>query len=387
MNKKDIQYELGQYMTPRKVAEELLCLARRSPEEWIVFDPACGEGALLLAAIRRMKEVGVSNIIDKIFGIDIDPLMVAATVKNISEELEVEPKNVHIKQGDFLGIDGDPLFSSIFKMESPPNLVVANPPYARQREYLFFNRAAQLAPKGTELIFIMPLAVMDSAIDLKCIPLKGKPFGVTTGHCFIHHFAGVPYAFRPQRSNQSNQTIFTVHVGAKLYELGAGTPPQDAEVLFQKPFSSSEQKDDWLPCYRTGDIRQFELCKPRLWVNYGPHLAHPKTMYLFSGPRLLIRRIPIWKERLIGAVYTEDMSLCAGDVLVVKAKTDDKKLLKGLCVYLNSLEAAMEIQRIRPTLVHRDSYPKFASKDINQLISQIDNLSNLLVLATQYPHK
>lgn len=385
MSKTGKQYEMGQYMTPPGIAQDLIRYIRKPPSDWVVYDPACGEGSLLIAAIQAMKAAGVERIKDRIIGTDIDPEMVAKARINICNELSTSADELLIEKHDFLNNATSPLFSDLFALGKVVNIVLTNPPYAKNREYAFFDRCNELARIGTELLFIMPLSFMDRVIGVECVPLKGKPFGVTTGHCFALHSAGKRYSYQTQKGAQTNSTIFTVNVGAKLYEYGSGTPPQTKDILRMKPYSSSIPIPGWLPCYRTGDIHQFKINPPRLWISYGLHLAHPKNKSLFKGPKLFVRRVPIWKNRRVGAAYTEEDSICAGDVLVVKCLGDDIELLKGLCVFLNSPEAAEKLLRQRPTLEHRDSFPKFSAKDINFLLDSMNGVSFLRNLAEQYP--
>jgi hypothetical protein len=55
-------------------------------------------------------------------------------------------------------------------------------------------------------------------------------------------------------------------------------------------------------------------------------------------------------------------------VLVVRHKGDDSELLKGLCGFLNSPDAAAFILKRRPSVKHRMSYPKISAKDLNALL-------------------
>jgi hypothetical protein len=123
-----------------------------------------------------------------------------------------------------------------------------------------------------------------------------------------------------------------------------------------------------MPCVRTGDISPAGVALDRLWIRYGEHLAHPKTLDRFSGPRIFVRRVPIWKDRTIGAAYLEAPALCAGDVLVVKHAQDDPDVLVGLAAWLRTTEAAALMHARRPLLTMRSSYPKFAAKDLLAIV-------------------
>lgn len=287
-----------------------------------------------------------------------------------------------VREGDFLQLTDTPLLGDPFaSFDWFYNTVLSNPPYGQGREYAFFARCDALAPLGTELIFLVPLAFLDRTQGVQVIPLDGRPMGVTTGHAVVRHVAGQPFKVGRVRSHTANQREFDVLSGVKLYELGAGDPPQTNEILKKKPYSSPNEHPGWWPCVRTGDVQPFRVTLGRLWVDYGPHLAHPKDPERFLGPRLFVRRMPIWATRQLGAAYTDVPALCAGDVLVVRHREDDAEVLRGLSVYLNSPEAAEQVLHHRPSVRYRVSFPKISAKDLNRLLDanvpSDDELRNL----------
>lgn len=353
-------------MTPEAVAEQMLRQIQRPTQEWYILDPACGDGNLLLAAAKAMKQVGVSNIASRLIGIDIDPLMIGrarARLRGVFERVENEPKLIC---GDFLSLSDNSLFKPLINLKF--NTVVSNPPYGRSREYQFFEQVARFSPPGTEMIFLMPLAFLDRVDGVTAIPMHGRPMNVTTGHAIVYHISDKRFKINKVNGLQANTRSFKVLSGIKIYEVGGGTPPQTKAIVTSKPFSSEVPRDNWLPCLRTGDIHPFTIRLGRWWVDYGPHLAHPKELARFCGPRLFVRRMPIWETRQLGASYIEETALCAGDVLVIKHDLDDQSLLKGLCVYLNTPEAAESILRKRPSVRYRMSFPKISAKDLNYLL-------------------
>jgi hypothetical protein len=97
-----------------------------------------------------------------------------------------------------------------------------------------------------------------------------------------------------------------------------------------------------------------------------------------------VRRVPIWEKRQLGAAYTSGDQVCAGDVLVVRHRWDDEQLLRGLEVWLNSSVAAESVLQHRPSLRHRDSFPKIAAKDLNRLFdAELPSDEELRVLAVR----
>lgn len=231
-------------MTPAAIAEQMTGFIVRQVCEWRAIDPACGDGNLLLAVIDRMRAEGVSaqTIARRIAGIDIDPKMVETARKRIAVRLDIKPEVVQVWEHDFLACQEPNLFEKPILDFSTFNAVISNPPYGQNREYAFFKLCAERFTRGTELVFLMPLAFMDRTSTLKSLPLNGRPMGVTTGHAIVYHRAGEPFEYRSVKEHQSNTTPFQVLTGVKLYELGGGTPPQTEDVLQNKPYSSTEPK-------------------------------------------------------------------------------------------------------------------------------------------------
>ena len=97
--------------------------------------------------------------------------------------------------------------------------------------------------------------------------------------------------------------LFDYRAGCKPYEKGKGIPPQTGETLVVKPFTSETRQDNkWLALLRGNDVQRYAvLSKKPEWISYGKWLAAPRTMAVFSGPRLLIQAIrnPSLKKRLL----------------------------------------------------------------------------------------
>jgi adenine-specific DNA methylase/predicted RNA methylase len=375
---------LGQYMTTPDVAIDMAKFLMDGNAAPIILDPACGEGELLIQTIRQYRQNGLEVDVHQILGVDIDPDMVEKAKIRIAKELECNVDEINIIEGDFLDFTSE---SKIFDIPlSSVNQVIANPPYGKQREILFFDKLNQELQIGTELVLLVPLSFNDRITLNSVKHLSGRPLGVTTGHSIVQHEVGTDYEKKKIKSNQSNQTDFTVHNGLKIYEKGAGNPVQTKQIMARKPYSSDSPVEGWMPCARTGDIQPFHITLDRLWIDYGEKLARPKDIRLFKGPRIFLRRMPIWKGKKLACCYIENTAACAGDVLVIKHKNDNVELLKGLAVFLNSEKILDFLFEYRPSLTSRDSYPKIAAKDINALLDEfMISDDDLLDLSNSYP--
>jgi len=85
--------------------------------------------------------------------------------------------------------------------------------------------------------------------------------------------------------------FFDIKAGVKLYEKGKGKPPQTAETLKVKPFTSFvKETEDWSVLVRGTDIQKYGLIWQGEYVYYGEWLAAPRNKELFYNPKILIRR-------------------------------------------------------------------------------------------------
>ena len=375
------QRSLGQYMTPDEIAKQMFSKFLIQLDKMYVLDPACGDGNLLSTVAKIMLEAGIKNIPSRLVGVDIDRAMLLKARKKLQNIIGCANGELKLMEGDFLEITSETLFNKVdFKKI---NAIISNPPYGSDREYKFFEVCDRFFNKDVEKVFLMPLAFIDRVTDISYTILDGRPLGVTTGHAIIHHKCGHSYKIKKVKTHQTNTTEFSVLTGIKIYSKGSGTPPQTSGIVENKPFSSTVPKPGWLSCLRTGDIKPYQITLGRLYINYGPHLAHPKELARFKGPKLFVRRVPIWKDRTLGVAYSDQTILCAGDVLVIRHKSNNVELLKGLGAFLNTKEAAEFLYKIRPTVLHRTSFPKISAKDLNKLLDAILPSENKLRLFSQ----
>lgn len=97
-----------------------------------------------------------------------------------------------------------------------------------------------------------------------------------------------------------------IKFGVKVYQKGKGKPKQDGTEAPIKKFESTETVNDSYYKYLHGkDISSFTYEEKVTFLNYGLHIAEPRTIELFKGGRVLVRRIV--GERLILCPVSETM--------------------------------------------------------------------------------
>jgi len=110
--------ELGLFFTPPVIAEYLVEKAfegQKITKDFLVLDPACGSGQILLAAYRKLKDIFVNQLemtpgeahkqilSHNLWGVDIEPFAVLLSKINLAiQDLENVPEYINIIHGDSL---------------------------------------------------------------------------------------------------------------------------------------------------------------------------------------------------------------------------------------------------------------------------------------------
>jgi hypothetical protein len=110
--------ELGLFFTPPVIAEYLVEKAfeeQKITKDFLVLDPACGSGQILLAAYRKLKDIFVNQLemspgeahkrilSHNLWGIDVEPFAVLLSKINLAlQDLENIPEYINIIHGDSL---------------------------------------------------------------------------------------------------------------------------------------------------------------------------------------------------------------------------------------------------------------------------------------------
>lgn len=114
----DRRKELGAFYTPPELVSALTDWAVRTKTDR-VLEPASGEAAFLLAALRRLRTLGASDPAEAVLGVEIDAEALSATRRLLDSEHE----RCDLLRSDFF--DLAPNDTGLF------DAVVGNPPYIR----------------------------------------------------------------------------------------------------------------------------------------------------------------------------------------------------------------------------------------------------------------
>lgn len=258
----------GAHYTPAPLAGELVDRALAGHARPQVGDPACGGGALLLAAARRLAARGEdpTEVVARLWGMDIDALAVATTEVALTLWAGAPPPPGHLLVADAL-------------LDPPPwpalDVVVGNPPFlsqldvdttraadtsARLRERfgdavraytdtasIFLLVACDLAARGGTVALLQPqsvLAARDAAgvrdavaergrvIDVwfpsepafaaavqVCVPIiaVGQPHDATSWSAYLARSNGVPPVDLPAGPTLGDEATTTAAFRSEYY--------------------------------------------------------------------------------------------------------------------------------------------------------------------------
>lgn len=119
-----------------------------------------------------------------------------------------------------------------------------------------------------------------------------------------------------QKTAERVESFFHVTTGIKEYQVGKGTPPQKQSHKDNRAFNASLKKDNsYIPEIRGKNLSPFKIKWDGEHIKYGPWLAEPRTINVFKGNKIIVRKIPA-KNRLVLAVLKEffivDQSIYVG---------------------------------------------------------------------------
>ena len=164
--------KLGAYYTPPELCERLLDMATEAGVDWRsarVLDPACGGGAFLSAAARRMADemggcdtkTALTNIVARLCGFELDPF--AAWMSQVFLEVTLDDlcRSAKMRLRSVVRVcDGLAQLPESHRFD----LVVGNPPYGRitrcRKSYGKYTAAAcSVMPTSTACSAISPCAL------------------------------------------------------------------------------------------------------------------------------------------------------------------------------------------------------------------------------------
>jgi len=169
----------GQHYTPPELAEfladHIVAVADLDRPELTIIDPACGDGELLVAVARSLKDAGYLGIL-KLIGYDID----AAAVEQARARLRDVNRDAQVIQGDFLLHQRDLPTHSV-------DIIITNPPYVRTQN--LGHETAQLLAEEFHLTGRVDLTHPFVAASSRLLTTHGT-LGLLCSNRFLTTLAG-----------------------------------------------------------------------------------------------------------------------------------------------------------------------------------------------------
>jgi len=198
--------------------------------------------------------------------------------------------------------------------------------------------------------------------------------------------------------SQTIQDVFDVRTGLQAYEQGKGSPPQSAVDVREHVFDRDHREDEHSVRYLRGrDVGRYRLNWAGMWMQYGPWLAQPREMGIFSRPRVLLREITSEAPRCLNATYATETFLNNKSVLNILHDNDAAGDLMLLLAALNSRvlslfykqKAVKSSRKVFPKVVIRNlrefPFPQGVSSSTKEgagiLVQRILNLHKQLATA------
>lgn len=134
--------------------------------------------------------------------------------------------------------------------------------------------------------------------------------------------------------SQPVSNVLDIKNGVKPYEKGKGTPPQDSEIMKDKPFTSNTKlNNDFSPLIGGSSFHRYVvLWDDDYFIKYGNWLAAPRDPKIFSAPEKLIFRQT--GDSLIGT-YVNNKYIMRDNTHIILPKSEDVDLKFSLGI-LNS---------------------------------------------------
>ena len=170
--------------------------------------------------------------------------------------------------------------------------------------------------------------------------------------------------------------FFTFKFGMKPYEKGKGFPLQTRNMMQKKVYDSKAKIDaSYRPLLRAKNVKRYNLIWDNNWIKYGNNLAAPRDPNIFTGPRLLIRRIV--SKNYIEGTYTKEPYICNTDVITLKPLTNTNEEM-NILYFLGLILSRICYSNLKSQNVNLDraTFPKINANTLEKFPVRVINFSN-----------
>jgi hypothetical protein len=172
--------------------------------------------------------------------------------------------------------------------------------------------------------------------------------------------------------------LVLIKAGLQAYEKNKGEPKQTVEDVKNRPFDYTYKFDENTHKYLEGkDVGRYFISWSGLYLQYGKHLASPRTFNLFDGQKIIIREITGKFPNSIISTYSEDLYLYNRSNIAIVKREELIISLKYVVTILNSQlmayyfvkNTAKSVRKMFPKIILND-LRKFPFKEISETEQQ-----------------
>jgi len=159
--------------------------------------------------------------------------------------------------------------------------------------------------------------------------------------------------------------IATINYGLKAYQIGKGNPRQTIKEMREKPFTSNSLlSSEFYPFLEGSEIYRFDcMWSEDNWIKWGEWLAEPRSSDLFTGERLLFRKVvshQLYGTKVVDTIYSNTL------LYVIKTLSSTEWSSSSLLAVLNSTLIGFCFRSIF-AICPDDIFPQILLKDFEGL--------------------
>lgn len=184
--------------------------------------------------------------------------------------------------------------------------------------------------------------------------------------------------------SESLKKVCSIFNGVKPFEKGKGKPPQDAQIMKEKPyvFEGDYPGNQWKPLLRGSLINRYvNLWDKNYWILYGEWLAAPRKPFIFQAPeKICVRQTG---DSIIATIINQ--KFIARDNLHIILRPKEKYDLKFILGVLNSKlidfiyshinpEKGETLAQVKKKHLEQLPLPKISDKNPELIIELVDKI-------------
>ena len=184
--------------------------------------------------------------------------------------------------------------------------------------------------------------------------------------------------------------LVLIKAGLQAYEKNKGEPKQTVEDVKNRPFDYTYKFDENTHKYLEGkDVGRYFTNWSGLYLQYGKHLASPRTFNLFDGEKIIIREITGKFPNSIISTYSNKLYLYNRSNIAIIKREELNISLKYIVTILNSQlmayyfvkNTAKSVRKMFPKIILND-LRKFPFKEISEVEQQpfVNKADKILIL-------